>query len=245
MHILDRLACTPPRSVAVGCRVEVRLEDRLEHELGSSLHHPVPYRRDAERPLAAAGLGYQHPSHRHRLIRLLDQVLPDARKPCFQPCRLDRLEPHLINTRRAAVGTDERISVLQNVGAIDLVVEQIETELRLRLRLDIQLPLKAPDAFRCCQVHRQSPILVFFRSTPEVRTLSSAGITQPRQYYGPVRLPSQPSPYADVEVATLAYDGSPPITRITLPACLAYTPADQTGARVGCFPARAAFPESQ
>ncbi len=55
---------------------------------------------------------------------------------------------------------------------------------------------RAPsEAFRshwCCQAHRQSPSLGFFTSAPEVRALSSAGITRPQRSYGPVRLPSGP-----------------------------------------------------
>src|SRR5262245_13136611 len=51
---------------------------------------------------------------------------------------------------------------------------------------------------------------------PKVRALCSAGITRPRRSYGPVRLPSWPPPNSDVEAATLAQDGSPPVTRTTL-----------------------------
>jgi hypothetical protein len=49
----------------------------------------------------------------------------------------------------------------------------------------------------------------------------------------------------DVEAATLARDGSPPITRTTFPTCRAHYPADRAGARVDCFPARTAFPKWQ
>src|ERR1700712_5149683 len=81
----------------------------------------------------------------------------------------------------------------QYVRAVDLVVEQVEPEVRLRLRLEIELPLKRPDLIGCCQAHSQSPILGSFASVPEVRALPSAGVTQPRQYYGPVRRPPGPS----------------------------------------------------
>ena len=62
----------------------------------------------------------------------------------------------------------------------------------INLRLAAELPRKPSDTFRCCQAHRQSPILGLFESTPEVRALSSAGITRPQRYYGPVRLPPGP-----------------------------------------------------
>src|SRR4051812_30202668 len=44
------------------------------------------------------------------------------------------------------------------------------------------------------QAHRQSPILGFVQSAPEVRALSSASITRPQRSYGPLRLPSDPPP---------------------------------------------------
>src|SRR5262249_28381005 len=63
---------------------------------------------------------------------------------------------------------------------------------RLVLRLAIQLDLKFPYLTRCCQTHRQSPLLPSFTSTPEVRALSSAGITRPHRSYSPLRLPDWP-----------------------------------------------------
>src|SRR5216683_8317161 len=112
----------------------------------------------------------------------------------------------------------------QHVFPVHLVVEQIETVARLFLRLLVQLPLKHPDLNRCFQAHRQSPLLSFFQSTSEVRALPSAGITRPQRSYGPLRLPGWPSSFDDVEGATFAIPGSPPITQITFPACRAHYP---------------------
>src|SRR5512144_874530 len=70
VHRLDRVGPAPARPVAVGRRVEIRLEDRLHNQLGGGLNHPVPDRRNAERPLAATGLRDHHPSHRRRSVRL-------------------------------------------------------------------------------------------------------------------------------------------------------------------------------
>ncbi len=61
----------------------------------------------------------------------------------------------------------------QDVRPPDLVVEQVEPVTRLGLRLAIQLSLQSPDRFRCCQAHRQSPHLICFENTPEVRVLPS------------------------------------------------------------------------
>src|SRR5438552_4905106 len=61
--------------------------------------------------------------------------------------------------------------------------------------------------------HRDLSIL---GSTPKVRVLCSTGITRHHCSYDPVRLPSEPPPESDVEAATLAQDGPPPMTRVTL-----------------------------
>src|SRR5215469_12680381 len=103
----------------------------------------------------------------------------------------------------------------QDVRSVDLVVEQVEPEVRLRLRLEIELPLKRPDVIRCCQAHRQSPILGSFESAPEVRALPFAGVTQPQQYYDPVRRPRGPSSKR-CQRCDLRPHGPPPITQLTL-----------------------------
>ena len=70
VHRLDRIDAAAARSVAIGSGFEVRLEDRLQHQFRSGLHHAVPDRRDAKWPLAAAGLRDHHPSHRLGLVCL-------------------------------------------------------------------------------------------------------------------------------------------------------------------------------
>ena len=57
VHFLDRVACSASGTIAIGTVLEVRLEDRFEHELGGSLNHPIPNRRDAERAFSAPGFG--------------------------------------------------------------------------------------------------------------------------------------------------------------------------------------------
>src|SRR4051794_41679676 len=103
-------------------------------------------------------------------------------------CR-SRTELPCVHAWRALVGARQIVGVAQDVLAADLVVEQVEAERRLVLRLEIELPLKLPDTVRCCQAHRQSPILGSVASAPEARVLPSADITRHRRYYDAVRLP--------------------------------------------------------
>jgi hypothetical protein len=69
---------------------------------------------------------------------------------------------------------------------------------------------------RLIAIHRHLSAL---GSTPKVRVLCSTGITRHHCSYDPVRLPSEPPPESDVEAATLAQDGPPPMTRVTLRTC--------------------------
>ena len=136
--------------------------------------------------------------------------------------------------------------MVQDVFTPDLVVELIEAEVRFRLRLDVALPLKAPDLLGCRQVHCQSPLLAIIKSVPEVRALCSAGITRPHSSYGPVRRPRATVTQGDVKGATLVPSGPLQITRITLPTCRAHYPGGPGRVHMSvASPSRAAFPGSQ
>jgi hypothetical protein len=78
------------------------------------------------------------------------------------------------------------------------IPRRIATDARRLLPVPRGLPrfsagsASAPSLSRPAQAHRQSPILVSVRSTPEVRVLPSAGITRPQRYHDPVRPPPGP-----------------------------------------------------
>ena len=137
---------------------------------------------------------------------------------------LDLIEGHPFHARRARIGAGEHIGVGQNVLAADLVVEDVEAEGGLRLRLTIELSLKVPGLVGRFEAHRQSPPPRRLESASEVRALSSAGITRPHRSYDPVRLPHGPLPNTQRRSRDLRPRGSPPITRITLPTCRAHYP---------------------
>src|SRR5262249_26173220 len=102
------------------------------------------------------GLGDHHASYSFGPIRPLTQLFPDPGQPLIQPRGFDLCESHPVHSRRAKVGFRQPIGVPQNVRSPDLVVEQVEAEIRFRLRLEIELLLKVPDVIRRFEAHRQS-----------------------------------------------------------------------------------------
>jgi hypothetical protein len=103
--------------------------------------------------------------------------------------------------------------------------------------LRYELPLTGPDRSRCLQADRQSPSpLTVFESMPKVRALCSAGITQPRRSYDPVRLPSWPLPSATLRPLPPPMTGLPQLPEPPFRRAVPTTPADRAGARVDCFP---------
>src|SRR6195256_5720622 len=243
VHFLDRVHRSANGAVAVGIVLEVRLEDRFQHELGGGLHHPIPDRRNTERSLASVRLRYRHPPHRIGPVRLRDQFLAQASQPPLQARRLDLGKGHSVPARRARICSGQRIGVSQDVLAVNLVVEQVEAEGRLRLRLTVQLSLKGPDRCRCCQAHRQSPSPHHLRK----RTRSQGPLLR-RHYPASTLLRPCPTPVMtvacrDVEAATLARDGSPPITRTTFPTCRAHYPGGSSGCACRLLPRSRGLPQ--
>jgi len=157
VRFLDRIDRAATRPIAIGTVLEIRLKDWLQHDLCRGLNHPIPDRRDAERTFAASRLGDRHPPHRIRPIRLRDKFLAQTGQPSFSTRRINLLEGHSVHAWRTRIGACQRIGVVKNVLAANLVVEQIEAVSRLRLRLAIKLSLKAPDLVGRCEAHRQSP----------------------------------------------------------------------------------------
>src|SRR5262249_33888135 len=180
---------------------ECRVVARLPHSASES-SPAAPDRADtSSRPVPRAGLQATSPN-------------PLLRSP-------RRLSVH---SRRSRIGAGQRIGMAQDVFPVNLVVEQVEAERRLGLRLTIQLSLKGLDRYRCCQAHRQSP------SPPHLRkhTRSQGPLLNwhcpASPLVRPCPTPARTAACRDVEVATLAHDGSPSITRTTFPTCRAHYP---------------------
>src|SRR4029453_13946749 len=122
------------------------------------------------------------------------------------------------------IGAGKRVGVPKHVFTADLVVENIEAESGLRLRLAIQLSLKAPDLLGCFKAHPQTPPPPHLRKRPR-----SQGPSLRRHYPAstvlrPCPTPARTAARGDVEAATLVRSGPPSITRITLPTCCVQYP---------------------
>src|SRR5260221_2981537 len=84
-----------------------------------------------------------------------------------------------------------------------------------------------------------------FESAPEVRALSSTGVTRLRRSYDPVRLQPWPSPVARLRPLPSPVTARPRLPESPFRRAVPTTPADRAGARVDYFPAHAAFPKWQ
>ena len=92
VHFLDCIHRPASGTIAIRIVLEVGLEDRLQHDLGGGLDDPITDGRNAERTLASVRFRDHHPPHRIGPVRLRDQVLAQARQPCFQALLLDLRE---------------------------------------------------------------------------------------------------------------------------------------------------------
>ena len=158
VHFLDRVHRPASGAIAIGIVLEVGLEDRFQHELGGGLNHPIPDGRNAERSLAsvsASGSSPAAPDRAGTSSRPVPRASPPAMLPGPAPRSARSVTPSTPGA--PALARASRIGVAQDVLATNLVVEHVEAEGRLRLRLAIELSLKGPDLIRCCQAHRQSP----------------------------------------------------------------------------------------
>ncbi len=103
VDLSDRVLRAPVRAEPIRARLEIRLENRLQHQFQASLDHAVGDGRNTELAEFPAFLRYQHPAHLHRpeLTRL--QRIPDLPQKRLHPTPgLDLTGSGLIDARRAS-----------------------------------------------------------------------------------------------------------------------------------------------
>src|ERR1700730_13191483 len=103
VHFLARVYRSTNGAVAVGVVLEVRLEDRFQHELGGGLYYPIPDGGIPTRTPPSVALRTPNPPHRMGPVRLRNQFLAQARQPPLQARRLDPRKGHSVPARRTRI----------------------------------------------------------------------------------------------------------------------------------------------
>ena len=127
-------------------RQQVRLEDRLEHDLHGGLHDPVADRGDRQRsPLVAARLGDVHPPGRERAEPPLPQLRLQLVEQPGDPVLLDVGEGGPVDARCAVVAAHLAPRPLQDVPAVDLVIQRVEPSSGIGLGRPVERMLQGTD----------------------------------------------------------------------------------------------------
>ena len=148
-HLLDGVLGSAPGPKSIRGRAEVRLEDRLEHELGRRLNDPVAHRRDAQASELPRALRDQPLTRRQRAVGARLELLTELRQDTIHAQLFDPPAGLAINTggSRPPVTFHPLPRDEQRRGVADQV-EQVAEALLLvpdcpsvQLRLPSQYPL--------------------------------------------------------------------------------------------------------
>ncbi len=138
----DRVLCSTPRTETIGTWLEVRLEDRLEHQFQRSLHDPVAGSRDPQRTDLARRLGNRllpHPKrHEHASLQVLTDPGQQIRD---RPTDTAGSDPIDTSGSCALVAPHPVPRHDQERRVIDKVREVIEATTRIGHRPSVQLLL--------------------------------------------------------------------------------------------------------
>src|SRR6266498_5431344 len=172
VHLSHRVMGRAVRAEPVGTREEVRLEDRLQHQLQGRLDHPVGHGRDPQPALLLATRLRDHPlPHRHRSEAAVFQLPPQlAEEPLDTPHGLHVVGGLAIHAGRlGALVVPHPIPRHQKERRVgDKVVQIVEPAVRIvvcppvQLGLDLQYPplgltQQGPLPRRFVSVHQRSP----------------------------------------------------------------------------------------
>jgi len=126
-----RLRGRPPRPEPVRARREIRLENRLQHDLGRLLGHPVTNRRNAKRPRAALRFRDVHAPGRRGTVHTCAQIsLKFPEQPGNPVDLLHIRQGDPVHPGRPAVYPDPFPRLPQDVTPADTVIQGVETPLR-------------------------------------------------------------------------------------------------------------------
>src|SRR5438876_575060 len=139
---LQRLRGTPLRPESIGHRQEVRLEQGLHHKLGRHLNHPVPHRRNAQRPLPPVRLRNVPAPHRLRPILPGLEIVLDTQQKRLDPLLLNGGDRLAIHPRSPTIAPYPPPRFPQDVAPVDPVVQRVEAALPTPLGRSPQRPLE-------------------------------------------------------------------------------------------------------
>jgi hypothetical protein len=176
VRFLDRIDRAATRSIAISTVLEIRLKERLQHDLCRGLNHPIPDRRDAERSrLPALGSSPAAPVRADTSSRRVSHASPPATHP----------RPTSRSARKSPVhARHTRIIAGQRVGEECPVGKSCRRANRSGKRAPPSPCNRASSEgylilSGVSRLIANHPFLTIVESAPEVRVLSSAGITRP------------------------------------------------------------------
>jgi hypothetical protein len=140
----------PPRAEPGTARQEIRLENRIEHDLHSGLHDPVANRRNRKRPplVPHARLRDIDPPRGHGPVAAFPQLAGQLVKQPGNPVLLDGGQGDLVDTRRAIVPAHRDPRAPQNIPAEDLVMQRVEPPPGIGLGRPVKRMLQGTDRIR-------------------------------------------------------------------------------------------------
>jgi len=106
---VDRFMSCPLGTISKRSRLEVCLEDRLQHELERTLHHSISDRRNRKDADLAPVLWYLLPPGRERHIGVLNKFVPYPFEKTLYALRFDGREGHPVTSRSPIVVLSQRI----------------------------------------------------------------------------------------------------------------------------------------
>ncbi len=126
---------------------EVGLEDRFDHRLQGRLHDPVADSRDRERSkLLAPGLRDEDTARGKRTPAPVPEVRGQFVEQPVDAVPLDVGESGPVDAGRAAIGAHRLPRPLQDVPAMDFVVERVEPSFGVGLGRPVERPLQFSDS---------------------------------------------------------------------------------------------------
>src|SRR5262245_35791499 len=175
----NRIVRTPLRAIPIGRLIEIRFENRFQHQHRCGLYDPIADRGDAERPLTRAPkFGNHHSFDRSWCVAFAANLLPHGTEPAVHAVCFDARERFSINARRPTVRMAARVGVREDVFTPHLVIQRMEPPRRLLLGLHVERSLERPNLFWSCQAHAN--LLLSARSN----ALRTRAPSLPRRYSG-------------------------------------------------------------